>query len=1150
MGAFGALRGAETDYYLHPPGCVWGTLIATNTRATSIAAIPDGYVVSGTVRALEPHPGIDMWGSVAKLDHGTGTVLLSADFHDDPDSTLAEVIVPLRKAGGGVDGFALVGGKSHFITNPDDPRQEWNLPWLWLVRLDTGLVRQWETINGEMGHDLIGQAVVIEPGGFVIGAVDAWVPAASVGWVGRLDGAGALTGDPLTPIGCEGVYAIEPALDGGYVIGTDCGLLKVSASLAVEWTADPRVGASQVWNRYNAVKRAPDGTFVGVGSRLRHQAAPAFAYEGMVLTKVTAGGEIVWQRFDTNVLGNDLLVLADGSVLVAGEHPAGRNGGADAWLLQTGPDGATQWQMFLGEEADERARALTAAAEGGGYALLAEATVSDVQRMWVARLRSGLETPVPAFTVSPHDPIFVNQAVTFDASASTAPGSSIARWEWDFGDGQSATGAVVAHRFADRGAYTATLTVVSADAMCVSISREVVVTGLQVQWERLFGGDFADLATSIVEARDGGFLLTGFKFMRSWNLGGVWVLKTDRRGRFLWEKMISAPVEGGTFIDGQEVIRGAGEDGRCIIRAHDTGYVIAGLYEVLFKSPFAWFSQMWMLKVDEAGEQVWPTRIFGETLRDETAWCVAATADGGYIVAGGQDAPGVDVLNGWLVKTDGEGNEEWNHRLASESRYGLRWVTPASDGGYWATGGGGWSADGDPCWVFRTTSAGVPVWTNNPGGLYSGSDGCWIDETAEGGAVVVGRISSDIAMYRLNGEGDLLSTARWSASSAQYRSDIPYRARRTPDGGCLIVGELDVPEPSGYYGSKEAALIKTGAEGETHWIEMLPGNHDANERAYDAIPLADGSYVILAYRVPQGEPRSTTPVWLFRLAPNLPPTASMQWTPPGTVPGVPVQFSGALSTDRDGSVTLLEWAFGDGAVATGVTTEHVYTNLGTFQVTLTVVDNDAGEHTVTNLVPVAGIMARTSGVTIQLADVTADPASDPEHYPPEGAPPGIDWATACAFQLDATGRDGRYRFRIVFPEPFPAGADLYKLPDWEEVAYTVVDAFTIEVELGIVGGVLDPAFVLARRLPACTVTAFGVSGADRLSLSFTTANGLRYRVFRTSRLAPASWAAVPAARTPTGAFQAEALAGTGAPATLYVERSTAQQAYFRIATEP
>jgi PKD repeat protein len=452
--------------------------------------------------------------------------------------------------------------------------------------------------------------------------------------------------------------------------------------------------------------------------------------------------------------------------------------------------------------------------------------------------------------------------------------------------------------------------------------------------------------------------------------------------------------------------------------------VIAGSYEVLFESPFAWFSQMWLLKVDEVGEQVWPTRVFGETVRNETAWGVAATPDGGYIVAGGQDAPGTDRMNGWLVKTDAEGNELWNHRLASDSRYGLRWVTPATDGGYWAVGGSGWGAAAEPCWVFRTGSDGVPLWTNVTATAASYGGARWVTETSDGGCLAVGSLRADIALFKFDSAGELLSTKTWAATTAAFRTDIPNGAIRTPDGGFLIVGWMDVPEPSGFYGSHEVAIVKTGPEGETHWIETLPGTYDANERAYAALALDDGSYVILAYKVPEGEPRSKTPVWLFRLAPNLPPEAHMDCTPPGTIPGEAVLFSGALSTDRDGSITLHEWAFGDGAAATGSLTEHVYTNVGTFQVTLTVVDNDGGEHTVSNVVPVAGIVAGTSGTTILLADVTADPASDPEHYPPEGAPPGIDWATAGAFQLDATGRDGQSRFRIVFPEPFPAGADL------------------------------------------------------------------------------------------------------------------------------
>ncbi|MBE7500261.1 MAG: PKD domain-containing protein [Verrucomicrobiales bacterium] len=1138
VGAGATLRGAETDYYRDPPGCAWGTLIQTNISATSIAALPDGYVVSGTVRVLEASPGIGSWGFVAELGDDTGAVRREADFHTDSDPTSAEAIVPLFTPTGTPDGYVLVGGKQHFISDPTDPRKQWNLPWLWLVRLDTSLVRQWETMHGAMGHDLIGQAVVAEPGGYLVGAVDAWVPAASVGWLGRLDAAGALVGAPLTPIGCEGVFAVEPALDGGYVVATDCGLLKVDRSLAAEWTADPREGASQVWNRYHAVKQAPDGGFVAVGSRVRHTAGVP-VYEGMVLTWVTGGGEIIWQRHDTNVIGNDLLVLADGRLLVAGTHLAGRNGGADAWLMQVGPDSATQWQKFLGQETDEAARSLVAAADGEGWALLGEAVLGGTRRMWVTRLRGGLQAPVPAFTFRPADPLFVDQAVTFDASASTAPGSAVVAWEWSFGDGVEASGTVVEHRYRDRGVYPVTLTVMNRDGLWVSTARDVVVTGLQMQWERYFGGDFVDTAVSIVEARDGGFMLCGSKFNRRANKGGIWALKTDRRGRLDWEKMIEDPTG-----------RGAEEDGRCIIRAHDTGYVIAGDFQELYDPPFAWFNSAWLLKIDEAGELVWPGRVFGETYRDETAWCVAATPDGGYIVAGGQDAAGTDRTNGWLVKTDAEGNAQWSRILESDSRLGFRWVALASDGGYWATGGTGSDAASEPCWVYRIRSDGTPEWSLDTPGRASGGGSCWITESSSGGCVVLGTTRGDIARFEIDAAGHLLSTKTWAASPAVTRTDLPNGVTRTLDGGSLIVGWSSVPEPSGYYGSREVTLIKTGPDGETHWIEYLPGTYRVNEVGYAALALDDGSYVILARKLPETEPRSTTPVWLFRLAPNLPPTALMDRTPSGTVPGVPVQFSGERSVDHDGSITLHEWAFGDGAVATGGRVEHAFASVGTFPVTLTVVDDDGGENAVTNLMPVAGVVARTSGATVGFADVTADPASDPAHYPQEGAPAGIDWATACAFQLEATGGNGRYRFLIVFPAPFPVGAHLYKLPDWEEVAYTVVDPYSIEVELRLAGGGLDPAFVLARRLPVCLVTAFSLAGDGRLSLSFTTESGARYRVLRSAGLAPANWEAVPAARTPAGALEVGALTGAGVSATLYVERGMDQRAYFRIASGP
>ena len=48
---------------------------------------------------------------------------------------------------------------------------------------------------------------------------------------------------------------------------------------------------------------------------------------------------------------------------------------------------------------------------------------------------------------------------TFDASASSSPNGAIVSYEWDFGDGEVGTGAVVTHTYEEKGIYTITLLV-------------------------------------------------------------------------------------------------------------------------------------------------------------------------------------------------------------------------------------------------------------------------------------------------------------------------------------------------------------------------------------------------------------------------------------------------------------------------------------------------------------------------------------------------------------------------------------------------------------------------------------------------------------------------------------------------------------------
>jgi PKD repeat protein len=80
-----------------------------------------------------------------------------------------------------------------------------------------------------------------------------------------------------------------------------------------------------------------------------------------------------------------------------------------------------------------------------------------------ASLEGGLsvsdnKTPVASFTASPSN-TGKGVPIHFDASASSDPDGSISKYEWNFGDGASASGVQTDHSYASKGNFTATLTV-------------------------------------------------------------------------------------------------------------------------------------------------------------------------------------------------------------------------------------------------------------------------------------------------------------------------------------------------------------------------------------------------------------------------------------------------------------------------------------------------------------------------------------------------------------------------------------------------------------------------------------------------------------------------------------------------------------------
>jgi PKD repeat protein len=69
--------------------------------------------------------------------------------------------------------------------------------------------------------------------------------------------------------------------------------------------------------------------------------------------------------------------------------------------------------------------------------------------------------------------------------------------------------------------------------------------------------------------------------------------------------------------------------------------------------------------------------------------------------------------------------------------------------------------------------------------------------------------------------------------------------------------------------------------------------------------------------------------------------------------GLQVTFDAQESHDPDGEVVAYDWDFGDGTRGVGQTPNHIYTGSGSYQVTLTVTDDDGATSKMTRPVTVA-----------------------------------------------------------------------------------------------------------------------------------------------------------------------------------------------------
>jgi len=470
--------------------------------------IVTGYSYSNDGNVTGNHGGNDFW--VARLD-STGTVLwqkcLGGLFHDY-GYRIAQT----------ADGGYIVGG----ITNSNDGNVtgKHGLTDYWVVKLTASGTVDWQKCLGGLDNDYLNSIQQASDGGYIVAGYsysnDGNVTGNHGGgdfWVVKLSSAGNVVWETcLGGSAYEVATHIRQTADGGYLVAglstsndgdvtdnhgsCDFWVVKLDSSGSLIWQKS--LGGTGADSAYH-FQQVPDGGYIltgGTQSNDGNVEGNHGNYDYWVV-KLDSAGNLLWQKClggSSDEYASGIQQTRDGGYIVTGRTQSNdgevsdNHGNQDYWVVKLDHAGTILWQKCLGGSNADSAESIQQTEDGGyivsGYTQSTDGDVTDNHGSadyWVVKLNPDSTADFSANPVYGTAPLNV---VFSDTSLMT----SIASWNWSFGDGSFSELQNPVHVYSGTGNYNVKLAITDANHYNATMEKDAFIRVNLVPGIDLFTG--------------------------------------------------------------------------------------------------------------------------------------------------------------------------------------------------------------------------------------------------------------------------------------------------------------------------------------------------------------------------------------------------------------------------------------------------------------------------------------------------------------------------------------------------------------------------------------------------------------------------------------------------------------------------------------